>query len=157
MMRYDAEVLWERGDQPFLDNRYSRKHVLRFDGGTEVAGSSSPHVVPVPLSDPAAVDPEEAFVASLSSCHMLWFLSLAARRKFRVDFYKDNATGEMEKNADGKLVIARVFLRPDVRFSGDDLPTNADIDALHHKAHQECFIANSVRSQIICEPVYPPA
>src|SRR5690348_4027850 len=111
MMRYEAEVVWERGDQPFVDNRYSRRHVLRFDGGTQVAGSSSPHVVPVPMSDPAAVDPEEAFVASLSSCHMLWFLSLAGRRKFRVDSYRDNAVGEMEKNAAGKLVIARVTLR----------------------------------------------
>ncbi|MEO8753997.1 MAG: OsmC family protein [Casimicrobiaceae bacterium] len=155
MMHYAAEVLWQRGDQPFVDNRYSRKHVLRFDGGTQVAGSSSPHVVPVPMSDPAAVDPEEAFVGSLSSCHMLWFLSLAAKRKFRVDSYRDCATGEMEKNAAGKLAIARVTLRPAVDFSGSNLPTNADIDALHHTAHEECFIANSVRTEIRCEPVYP--
>lgn len=105
MIQCKAEVLWLRGDQPFIDNRYSRKHVLRFDGGAEVPGSSSPHVVPVPMSDASAVDPEEAFIASLSSCHMLWFLAIAAKRKFCVDRYFDSASGVMEKNADGKLWI----------------------------------------------------
>ena len=89
MAHYEAEVIWQRAGQPFLDNRYSRRHLLRFDGGAEIPGSSSPHVVPVPMSDAAAVDPEEAFVASLSSCHMLWFLSIAARNKFRVDAYRE--------------------------------------------------------------------
>lgn len=107
-----AEVLWQRGEQNFLDNRYSRRHLLRFDGGVEVAGSSSPHVVPVPFSDAAAVDPEEAFVASLSSCHMLWFLAIAGQRGFCVDRYHDEARGRMSANAAGKLFIAEVTLRP---------------------------------------------
>jgi len=152
MHRYTAQVVWERGSQSFVDNRYSRRHVIRFDGGVEIAGSSSPHSVRVPYSDPHAVDPEEAFVASVSSCHMLWFLSIAAGRKFRVDRYADAAEGVMEKNAAGKLAITLVTLRPDVRFSGDRLPTQDEIHAMHHEAHDECFIANSVRSEIRVEP-----
>ena len=152
MHRYTAQVVWERGSQSFVDNRYSRRHVIRFDGGVEIAGSSSPHSVRVPYSDPHAVDPEEAFVASVSSCHMLWFLSIAAGRKFRVDRYADAAEGVMEKNAAGKLAITVVTLRPDVRFSGDRLPTQDEIHAMHHEAHDECFIANSVRSEIRVEP-----
>jgi organic hydroperoxide reductase OsmC/OhrA len=154
MTPYTAQTLWLRGEQNFLDNRYSRKHVLRFDGGVEVAGSSSPHVVPLPYSDAAAVDPEEAFISSLSSCHMLWFLSIAVKRKFRVDRYFDAASGIMEKNADGKLVVSVVTLRPDVQFSGERLPTRAEVDAMHHAAHEDCFIANSVKTQVVCEPVY---
>jgi organic hydroperoxide reductase OsmC/OhrA len=154
MATYSAEVVWLRGDQKFVDNRYSRKHVLKFDGGAEVAGSSSPHVVPLPYSDAAAVDPEEAFVASLSSCHMLFFLSIAARQKFRVDRYRDSPIGVMAKNADGKMVVSVVTLKPEATFSGDRLPTRAEIDAMHHEAHAECFIANSVRTEVRCEPVY---
>ncbi len=154
MAQYSAEILWLRGGQDFLGNRYSRRHVLRFDGGLEVPGSSSPHVVPVPMSDPAAVDPEEAFVASLSSCHMLWFLSIAAKNKFCVDRYLDAATGVMEKNGDGKLVMSVVTLRPEASFSGERRPTREDIDRMHHEAHEDCFIANSVRSEVRCEPVY---
>jgi organic hydroperoxide reductase OsmC/OhrA len=154
MTSYTAETLWLRGEQNFLDNRYSRKHVLRFDGGVEVPGSSSPHVVREPYSDATAVDPEEAFVASLSSCHMLWFLSMAVERKFRVDRYFDAASGIMEKNANGKLFVSVVTLRPDVQFSGEHLPTRAEVDAMHHAAHEECFIANSVKTQVLCEPVY---
>jgi organic hydroperoxide reductase OsmC/OhrA len=111
MAQYNAEVLWLRGEQVFLDGRYSRRHALRFDGGLEIPGSSSPHVVPVPMSDASALDPEEAFVAALSSCHMLWFLSIAAKRRFRVDRYFDAAVGTMQKNADGKLVMSVVTLR----------------------------------------------
>jgi organic hydroperoxide reductase OsmC/OhrA len=151
---YEAEVAWQRGGQAFLDNRYSRRHGIRFDGGADVPGSSSPHVVPVPMSDPAGVDPEEMFVASIASCHMLWFLSLAAKKRFRVDHYHDHALGEMAKNADGKLVVARVRLRPEVAFSGERIPTHADIDALHHAAHEECYIANSVRTEITVEPAF---
>lgn len=154
MAQYTAEVVWSRGEQNFLDNRYSRKHLLRFDGGTEVPGSSSPHVVPLPFSDPAAVDPEEAFVSALSSCHMLWFLALAAKKKFRVDRYSDKASGSMEKNAEGKLFMAVVTLRPQVQFSGERLPTREEIEQMHHQAHAECFIANSVRTEVRCEPVY---
>ena len=118
MASYSAEVSWSRGEQKFVDNRYSRKHSMKFDGGTEVPGSSSPHVVPLPYSDATAVDPEEAFVASISSCHMLFFLSIAAARKFRVDRYRDNAIGVMGKNASGKMVISTVTLKPETTFSG---------------------------------------
>ena len=154
MAEYRADILWQRGEQAFLDNRYSRNHLMRFDGGVELPGSASPHVVPLPYSDAAAVDPEELFVAALSSCHMLWFLSIAAKQGFRVDRYHDTASGSMTKNADGKLAMTRVTLRPDVRFSGDKLPSHAELDALHHQAHEECFIANSVRSEVVVEPVY---
>jgi organic hydroperoxide reductase OsmC/OhrA len=154
MTSYTAQTLWLRGEQHFLDNRYSRRHVLRFDGGVEVAGSSSPHVVKLPYSDATAVDPEEMFVASLSSCHMLWFLSIAVERKFRVDRYFDAASGIMEKNADGKLFVSVVTLRPEVQFSGERLPTRAEVDAMHHAAHEDCFIANSVKTRVVCEPLY---
>ena len=154
MARYSAEISWNRNGQDFLGNRYSRRHLLRFDGGAEVAGSSSPHVVPLPYSDASAVDPEEAFVASLASCHMLWFLSIAARRKFCIDAYTDNADGVMEKNAQGKLAMTVVTLRPSITFSGDKLPTKAQIEELHHQAHEECFIANSVKTEVRCEPVF---
>ena len=118
MSHYTAQILWQRDGQDFLGDRYSRRHLIRFDGGAELAGSSSPHVVPVPKSDPSAVDPEEAFVASLSSCHMLWFLSLAARGGFCVDRYTDNAQGLMARNAAGKMAMTQVTLRPEVVFSG---------------------------------------
>jgi organic hydroperoxide reductase OsmC/OhrA len=154
MTFYTAQTLWLRGEQSFLDNRYSRQHVLRFDGGVEVSGSSSPHVVPLPYSDASAVDPEEMFVASLSSCHMLWFLSMAVKHKLCVDRYFDAASGVMEKNADGKLVVSVVTLRPEVQFSGERLPTRAEIDAMHLAAHEDCFIANSVKTRVLCEPVY---
>ncbi len=154
MSLYSAEVLWLRGEQEFLGNRYSRKHLLRFDGGLEVPGSSSPNVVPLPMSDASALDPEEAFVASLSSCHMLWFLSIAAKLKFCVDRYFDAATGVLEKNSDGKMVMSVVTLKPEVSFSGDRLPTREQIDNMHHDAHNECYIANSVKSEVRCEPVY---
>jgi organic hydroperoxide reductase OsmC/OhrA len=155
MSEYTAEVLWQRGDQDFLANTYSRRHSLRFDGGAEWAGSSSPHVVPLPFSDASAVDPEESFVASLSSCHMLWFLTMAVKRKFCVDRYFDAATGVMEKNAEGKMAMTVVTLRPEVTFSGANLPTREQIDHMHHRAHEECFIANSVKTDVRCEPVYP--
>ena len=153
MSEYTAEVVWERGAQPFLDHRYSRRHLLRFDGGAEVPGSSSPHVVPLPYSDAAAVDPEEAFVASLSSCHMLWFLGLAAKRGFLVDRYADAAVGVMARDPAGKLAMTVVTLRPAVVFSGAARPTREDVDALHHAAHEECFIASSVKTDVRCEPV----
>lgn len=152
MSEYRATVEWRRdGGAVFTDNRYSRAHTWRFDGGLAVPASSSPHVVRTPYSDPAAVDPEEAFVASVSSCHMLWFLLLAAKRGFVVDSYEDEAVGVMEKNERGKLAITRIALRPRIEFSGAKLPTAAEIDALHHKAHEECFIANSVRTAIAVE------
>lgn len=153
MAHYTADILWLRGEQPFIDNRYSRRHVVRFDGGVEMPGSSSPHVVPLPMSDASAVDPEEAFVASLSSCHMLWFLAIAAKRRFCVDRYFDAAVGTMGRNAEGREAMLTVTLRPDVRFSGATLPTPAEIAQMHHEAHDECFIANSVKTEVRCEPV----
>jgi organic hydroperoxide reductase OsmC/OhrA len=154
MSHYTAETLWERKDADFLDNRYSRLHLLRFDGGLEVPGSSSPSVVPLPMSDASALDPEEAFVSSLSSCHMLWFLTMAVKRKFRVDRYFDAATGVMEKNAEGKVAMTIVTLHPQVTFSGDRQPSREELDKLHHDAHEACFIANSVKTEVRCEPVY---
>ena len=152
MSHYTATVSWERGSQAFVDNRYSRGHVWRFDGGLVVPASSSPSVVPLPMSQADAVDPEEAFVASLSSCHMLWFLSLAAKQRLVVDTYEDRAEGIMEKNGQGKLAMTRVTLRPRVVFSGASVPDPAQLTALHHQAHEECFIASSVRSEVVCAP-----
>ena len=151
MSEYSAEVLWERGDQDFLSGRYSRRHLLRFDGGAEVAASSSPHVVPLPMSDASAVDPEEAFVAALASCHMLFFLSIAANRKVDVARYRDTAIGVMGKNAEGREAMIEVTLRPVVDFSGARLPTQQELDRMHHRAHELCYIANSVRTEVRCE------
>lgn len=152
MAEYKSIVEWNRGNAVFTDNRYSRGHRWRFDGGIELAASSSPHVVPVPLSVVAAVDPEEAFVASLSSCHMLWFLSIAAKRGFVVDRYRDEAVGVMGKDATGKLAMTRVTLRPATEFVGDKRPTEEDVAAMHHEAHEQCFIARSVKTDVRCEP-----
>lgn len=145
---YAVEVQWARGDSVFTDNRYSRAHRWHFDGGAVVPASSSPHVVRVPLSDPANVDPEEAFVASLSSCHMLFFLGYAAREKFLVDSYADLAEGVMGKNANGRIAMTVVTLKPHVVFSGDRVPGDAAVEALHHEAHESCYIANSVTTEI---------
>jgi organic hydroperoxide reductase OsmC/OhrA len=150
---YQAVIEWSRDGACFTDNRYSRGHRWCFDGGVEVPASASPHVVPLPLSVAAAVDPEEAFVASLSSCHMLFFLSLAAKRGFVVDAYRDEAVGLMAKDGGGRLAMTRVTLRPGVRYGGEKRPTRAEEDALHHAAHEECFIARSVRTEVGCEPV----
>lgn len=152
MSEYTVSIEWERKDARFTDNKYSRGHKWRFDGGIEVPASSSPHVVALPQSVASAVDPEEAFVASLSSCHMLWFLSQAAKRGYVVDRYTDDAVGILGRNADGKLAMLAVTLRPSVTFSGKTLPGEGDIDALHHDAHAHCFIANSVKTDVRCEP-----
>lgn len=148
MHEYAAKIEWRRGDAKFSDNRYSRAHSWSFDGGVTVPASSSPQAVRVPFSDPAAVDPEEAFVAAIASCHMLWFLSLAAKRGYVVDAYVDDAVGVMEKNERGKLAVTRATLRPRIDFVGEKRPSAAEISALHHEAHEECFIANSVRTEI---------
>jgi organic hydroperoxide reductase OsmC/OhrA len=145
---HHALIHWGRGSALFTDNRYSRAHTWRFDGGVEVPASSSPSVVRVPLSVEAAVDPEEAFVAALSSCHMLWFLHLAATAGWCVDDYADDAVGLMGRNAAGKSAMLHVTLRPRVKFAGERLPAAADIERLHHRAHEECFIANSVTTEV---------
>lgn len=156
MSKYVATIYWERSGEPFVDEKYRRGHTWSFDGGIEVPASSSPSIVPLPYSQARAVDPEEAFVAALSSCHMLWFLSIAARRGFCVDSYLDEAIGVMGRNVLNKLAITEVVLRPRIACSGDAPPTNAQIAAMHHKAHAECYIANSVTSEVRCEPVFEP-
>ena len=153
MHKYEAKVSWTRGaSEKFTDNRYSRAHQWAFDSGITVRASSSPSVVPLPLSVTDAVDPEEALVASTSSCHMLYFLFFAAKRGFVVESYVDNASGVLEKNAAGKMSMSRITLRPAIAFAGSP-PSPADLDALHHAAHEECFIANSLKSEIVVEPV----
>ena len=153
MSEHTATVHWQRDAQAFTDKRYSRCHEWRFDGGAVVAGSSSPHSVRVPFSDPTAVDPEEAFVASLSSCHMLWFLDIACRAGWVVDDYRDDAIGLLAANAEGRLAMTVVTLRPAVRFGGGAQPDAAELQRLHHQAHADCFIANSVKTDVRCEPV----
>ncbi|MFI8483249.1 OsmC family protein [Pseudomonas sp. NPDC078700] len=154
MSEYTAKVMWHRGTQGFLNNRYSRAHSWQFDGGIQVPASSSPHVVPLPYSDPAAVDPEEAFVASLSSCHMLWFLGLAAKQGFEVNEYEDNPVGLMAKNAQGRMAMTVVTLFPRVAFTAASSPTKEQLIELHHRAHDQCFIANSVLTKVQCHPVF---
>jgi len=154
MHEYQATISWERSTIDSSLRRYSRAHTWTFDGGLAVPASASPHIVPPPYSVAAAIDPEEAFVASLSSCHMLWFLDIATQRGFRVESYVDNAVGVMAKNESGKIAITHVRLRPEATFAGEKLPTVAEIDALHHSAHEECFIANSVKTEVRCEPIH---
>jgi organic hydroperoxide reductase OsmC/OhrA len=150
---YKATIEWKRNGQKFTDGRYSRAHRWRFDGGADVPASSSPQVVPLPMSDASGVDPEEAFVASLSSCHFLTFIYLAAKKGFVVDEYRDEAVGTMGKNAAGRSAITVVTLHPAIRFGGEREPSKAELDALHHAAHEECYIANSVTTDVRCEPV----
>lgn len=151
MTIHTAAVFWERHAHAFTDQRYSRVHRWQFDGGAIVPASSSPHIVPVPQSNPACVDPEEAFIAALSSCHMLWFLGLAARDGYVVDSYADAVHGEMARNAQGQEAITCVTLRPVVIFSGSKIPDDASLDRLHHAAHTRCFLANSVKTLILIE------
>jgi organic hydroperoxide reductase OsmC/OhrA len=151
--RYTADVHWQRAaHETFTDQRYSRRHELRFDGGAVVPGSSAVSSVPLPYSDPAAIDPEEMLVASVASCHMLWFLSLAATAGHVVERYADHAEGEMTKDVQGRLWVSRIVLRPEVVFAADRAPARDALVALHHRAHEECFIANSVKSDVVCEP-----
>jgi organic hydroperoxide reductase OsmC/OhrA len=150
MSRHVAEIVW-RSDGAFASGRYSRRHELRFDGGAIVTGSSSPDVVPAPLSDPAGIDPEELLVAAAASCHMLWFLDLARRFGLDIAAYRDQAEGEMGRNAEGKIAIVRITLRPDIAFAGA-APDDEAIERLHHEAHEHCFIANSLNCEIVVAP-----
>ena len=152
MSEHLATIAWSRGDQAFTDNRYSRAHDWRFDGGAVVRGSSAPTSVAVPMSDPAAVDPEEAFVAALSSCHMLFFLAFAAKAGFVVDHYRDEAVGVLGKDDRGKQSMTVVTLRPAANFSGI-APDAGVLTDLHHRAHEACYIANSVRAEVRIEPI----
>jgi organic hydroperoxide reductase OsmC/OhrA len=148
-MPYSVDVLWQKKPgEAFTDNQYSRAHTWVFDGGIEVTASASPHVVPLPFSNPNAVDPEEAFVAAISSCHMLWFLSIAAEKSLCVESYTDHASGVLGKDKDGLLAMTRVTLNPVVVFGNGPSPSRAEVDAIHHLAHEKCFIANSVKTEI---------
>jgi organic hydroperoxide reductase OsmC/OhrA len=151
MSTYTATIRWSRsGDGDFLKGQYSRAHQWAFDGGLTVPASPSPQIVPAPWNDPAGVDPEEAFVASLSSCHMLFFVDFARRGGFVVDSYVDQAEGMLEKRSDGKMWMSKVTLRPNIAWGGNP-PDAAAIDDLHHRAHEACFIANSVTTEVIVE------
>jgi organic hydroperoxide reductase OsmC/OhrA len=151
MSTYTATICWSReGAEGFAKGQYSRAHEWAFDGGAVVPASASPHVVPAPWSDPAGVDPEEAFVASLSSCHMLFFLDFARRGGWVIDSYVDEAEGELGKGADGKIAMTRVTLKPRVEWQ-DEGPDPAALSALHHRAHEACFIANSVKSEVVVQ------
>ena len=150
--QYEARVTWTRqSTEKFTDNRYSRVHEWAFDGGISVRASASPSVVPLPMSAADAVDPEEGLVASVSSCHMLYFLFFAAKRGFLVDRYEDEAVGVLEKNEKGKMFMSKITLRPAITFSGDKSPSADDLNAMHHSAHEECFIASSLKTDITIE------
>jgi len=149
---YRATVTWKRAaDAKFTDQRYSRGHSWTFDGGITVPASASPLSVRLPYSIAEAVDPEEALVAAVSSCHMLTFLTIAAKQGFVVDAYVDDAVGEMTKNQQGRLWVSKVTLQPAITFAGEKRPTADEVNHLHHLAHEECYIANSVKSEIVVE------
>lgn len=148
---YRASVKWSRGDAKFIDQRYSRGHSWSFDGGITVPASSSPLSVRLPFSIAEAVDPEEALVAALASCHMLTFLYVAAKQGFVVDAYSDDAVGEMTKNERGKFWVSRITLSPAITFTGEKRPSSEQLDELHHLAHEECYIANSVKSEVVVQ------
>ena len=148
MSEHIATITWKRTSPDFLKGRYSREHTWTFDGGVIVPASPAPSVVPAPWSNPAFVDPEEAFVASLSSCHMLTFVHLASRQGFQVDSYVDEAVGHLMKDDKGVPWISSVTLNPKVGYSGGKRPTPADEARLHHLAHERCFIANSVKTEV---------
>lgn len=148
-MSHVVKIAWKKNpEEAFVDNKYSRAHTWTFDGGAVVRASSSPQVVSVPMSDPSAVDPEEAFITAISSCHMLCFLFVACQKNFLVESYEDDAEGKLSKNDAGKLAITEVTLKPRIRFGGTNLPSRGQIDELHHEAHEQCFIANSVSTVI---------
>ncbi|TCU34214.1 OsmC family protein [Rhizobium azibense] len=146
MTKFSAEVSWQRGGGTFTDGKYSRGHMWNFDGGLSVPASASPHNVPLPYSVAENVDPEEAYVAALSSCHMLFYLWLASKKGIVVNSYVDTATGIMEK-IDGKMLVSRVELKPAVIYA-DEAPSRKMEEKLHHEAHELCFLANSVKTNI---------
>jgi len=149
MSKHGARISW-RADGGFRSGDYSRAHDWSFDGGQQVRASSSPSVVPEPRSDPFGVDPEEALVASVSSCHMLWFLSLAQGQGFDVASYDDDAAGEMGRIGAGRFALTRIVLRPAIVFAGR-APSEDELAALHHEAHERCFIANSLKTEVAVE------
>jgi organic hydroperoxide reductase OsmC/OhrA len=148
MAEYRAIIKWQRTSPDFLRGKYSREHTWTFDGGATIPASSSPHVVPVPWSNPAHIDPEEAFVASISSCHMLTYLYLAGKRGFQIESYEDEAVGSLTKNEKGVPWVSSVVLNPTIVYGGDKTPTSAEAEQLHHFAHEQCFIAQSVKTEV---------
>jgi organic hydroperoxide reductase OsmC/OhrA len=148
MAQHKATITWQRSSPDFLKGKFSREHTWTFDGGLTVPASASPSVVPAPWSNPANIDPEEAFVASISSCHMLTFIWLAGRQGFQVDSYSDEAIGVVTKNEKGVAWVSKVTLNPRIVYSGEKRPAPEDIQQLHHEAHEQCFIANSVKTEI---------
>ncbi len=157
MSEHIAFIEWNRNGSVFVDNRYSRAHQWRFDGGVAVPASSSPHVVRAPLSDPANVDPEEAFVAAVSSCHMLWFLSIAAKAGYVVDRYFDRPKAHLVRREDGKEWIGSIVFSPEIQFSGTKAPDEAAVAGLHHSAHARCALANSIRTEIVIQGTWAHA
>ena len=153
MSEHKMTLTWKRATPDFEYKTYNRDHSWSFDGGHEMQATAAPGY----LGNPKLVDPEEAFVASLSSCHMLWFLFIAAKHGFCVNSYVDRAEGVMAKNASGKLAMTRVTLRPRVIFVGNPFPTLSDLESMHHQAHAQCFIANSVKTEVLCEPIHAAA
>ncbi|MFZ6656670.1 OsmC family protein [Undibacterium sp. TJN19] len=151
MHQYQAEILWQRGNQAFTDNQYSRAHQWQFDGGLVVPASSSPLSVPLPMSAAGNVDPEEALVAALASCHMLFYLSFACKRGYVIDEYKDLSVGVMSKNAKGKMAITHIHLRPKEIYTGEKQPGRQEREDMHHLAHEQCYIANSIIAEVIIE------
>lgn len=148
MHQFFATVAWQRDGQDFAGQHYSRGHEWQFDGGLTIPASSSPLSVPLPMSVAANIDPEEALVAATSSCHMLFFLSLAAQRGYVIDDYRDAAVGELGKNAAGRLAMTRIVLRPRIAFAGTP-PSPEALAALHHDAHERCYIANSLKADVV--------
>ena len=148
MAEHKALIEWKRTSEEFLKGKYSREHTWTFDGGLTVPASPAPSVVPVPFSNPAHVDPEEAYVAAISSCHMLTYLHVASRQGFQIDSYRDESVGTMAKNEKGIPWVASVVLHPQIAYSGPKLPTPADEEKLHHLAHEHCFIANSIKTAV---------
>lgn len=149
MSQHVCKVHWERQGPDFLRGQYSREHVWSFDGGIEIPASPSPHVVPSPWSNSAFVDPEEAFVAAVSSCHMLTFLWLASKAGWVADEYVDHAIGEMTRNDRGVLWVSTISLRPQIIWSGERIPSPSEVEELHHQAHDQCFIAQSIQTQVV--------
>ena len=155
-MQFEARLEWQRNGQQFTDQKYSRAHEWIFDGGLRVPASSSPLSVPLPMSNADNVDPEEALVAAVSSCHMLFFLSIAAQRGHTVESYIDNAMGLLEKDATGRMAMTNITLRPDIVFAGVAWPSEEEIAKIHHDAHEKCYIANSLKTEITVEPAIEP-
>ncbi len=149
MAEHKATINWTRTSPDFLKGKYSREHTWTFDGGVSIPASAAPSVVPVPYSNPAGVDPEEAYVASVSSCHMLTFVYLACRQGFQVDSYRDEAVGLVTKNERGIPWVSSITLNPQIAYSGDKLPTPEDVSRLHHAVHEQCFIANSIKTEVV--------